>query len=214
MELGWWRCRSSQPMIRLMWEAKCRAVKTHISFAQDDNFFSMKRGRTSLAYVVLLLVTSCAFAQSAGSLRGHVTDPTGAVIPGANVTATNAQGQKANAVTDQQGAYEIKGLAAGSYTVTTTAKGFALSTEQNVAISAGQAQQFNIALELEVEKQKLEVQDENVTVNTNASDNASAIVIKGKDLDALPDDPDELEQDLQALAGPSAGPNGGQIYID
>ena len=44
--------------------------------------------------------------------------------------------------------------------------------------------------------------------------NAGAIVIQGKDLDALSDDPDELQSDLQALAGPSAGPNGGQIYID
>lgn len=41
-----------------------------------------------------------------------------------------------------------------------------------------------------------------------------ATVLKDKDLDALPDDPDELESALQALAGPSAGPNGGQIYID
>ena len=40
------------------------------------------------------------------------------------------------------------------------------------------------------------------------------MVIKGKDLDALSDDPDELSNELQALAGPSAGPNGGQIYID
>ena len=37
---------------------------------------------------------------------------------------------------------------------------------------------------------------------------------KGKDLEALSDDPDELQSELQALAGPSAGPNGGQIYID
>ena len=35
-----------------------------------------------------------------------------------------------------------------------------------------------------------------------------------KELEALPDDPDELQQDLEALAGPSAGPNGGQMYID
>ena len=42
----------------------------------------------------------------------------------------------------------------------------------------------------------------------------SATVLKEADLDALPDDPDELEAALQALAGPSAGPNGGQIYID
>src|SRR5256886_10241504 len=39
-------------------------------------------------------------------------------------------------------------------------------------------------------------------------------VISGRDLDALPDDPDELAAALQALAGPSIGPNGGQIFID
>src|SRR4029077_8329115 len=39
-------------------------------------------------------------------------------------------------------------------------------------------------------------------------------VISGKDLDALPDDPDELAAALQALAGPTIGPNGGQIFID
>jgi hypothetical protein len=39
-------------------------------------------------------------------------------------------------------------------------------------------------------------------------------VLTEKELEALPDDPDELQQDLEALAGPSAGPNGGQMYID
>ena len=39
-------------------------------------------------------------------------------------------------------------------------------------------------------------------------------MINGAALDALPDDPDELQTDLTALAGPSAGPNGGQFYID
>ena len=49
---------------------------------------------------------------------------------------------------------------------------------------------------------------------SEAGGNVSAIVLKGKDLDALSDDPDELQSELSALAGPSAGPNGGQIYID
>ena len=40
------------------------------------------------------------------------------------------------------------------------------------------------------------------------------MVVKGSDLDALSDDPTELQNELQALAGPAAGPNGGQIYID
>ncbi len=52
------------------------------------------------------------------------------------------------------------------------------------------------------------------TVSTEASNNAGALVLRGSDLDALPDDPDDLQSDLQALAGPSAGPSGGEIYVD
>src|SRR5205814_4510345 len=81
-------------------------------------------------------------------------------------------------------------------------------------VTAGKVQQFVILLDIQVEKQKVEVQDDSSQVEVSPSNNASAIVLKGADLDALPDDPDELQQDLQALAGPSAGPNGGQIYID
>ena len=44
--------------------------------------------------------------------------------------------------------------------------------------------------------------------------NASAVVLRGSDLDALSDNPDDLLVDLQALAGPAAGPNGGSIFID
>ncbi len=38
--------------------------------------------------------------------------------------------------------------------------------------------------------------------------------MKEADLDELPDDPDDLQSDLEALAGPSAGPNGAQFFID
>jgi hypothetical protein len=48
------------------------------------------------------------------------------------------------------------------------------------------------------------------TVSTEATANANQTVISGSDLDALPDDPDELAAALQALAGPSVGPNGGK----
>jgi len=180
----------------------------------------MKSGRTgNLAYVlvtlIVVLLTTALHAQtSSGTLRGRVTDPTGAVIPQATVTASGPNGQKTTAVTDSQGAYELKGLSPGNYTVSTAAKGFAVSTEQNVAISADQVQQFNIALEIQVQPEKVEVQEESATVGVSPSENASSIVIKGKDLEALSDDPDELQQELEALAGPSAGPNGGQIYID
>jgi hypothetical protein len=164
-------------------------------------------------FVALMLAGSMPAQTSSGTLRGRVTDPTGAVIPQATVTATGPQGQK-TAVTNNQGTYELKGLPSGNYTISTAAKGFAVSTEQNFAISTDQVQQFDIALEIQVQPEKVEVQEESTTVGVSPSENASSIVIKGKDLEALSDDPDELQQELEALAGPSAGPNGGQIYID
>jgi len=168
-----------------------------------------------LTLIVLLMMPGSLPAQTpAGTLRGRVTDPTGAVIPQATVTAIAPSGQKTTTVTNNQGAYELKGLSPGTYTVTTAAKGFAVSTEQNFTISADQVQQFDIALEIQVQQEKVEVQEESTTVSVSPSENASSIVIKGKDLEALSDDPDELQQELEALAGPSAGPNGGQIYID
>ncbi len=51
-------------------------------------------------------------------------------------------------------------------------------------------------------------------VSISPDQNASSMVVKGSDLDALSDDPTELQNELQALTGPAAGPNGGQIYID
>ena len=51
-------------------------------------------------------------------------------------------------------------------------------------------------------------------LSVEPDNNATALVLRGEDLAALPDDPDDLSDALQALAGPGAGPNGGSIYID
>jgi len=195
-----------------------RAWLSGKSVFSGDEVKSGGWGITALRFIAqacLISLSGISWAQAApAGLRGRVTDPSGAVVTHAAVTATAAGGQKAAAVTDAQGSYELKGLAAGSYTVTTQAKGFATSTEQNVQVTAGQVQQFDIALDIEVKPEKVEVEENGPHVGTSSSDNASSLVIQGKDLDALPDDPDELQQDLEALAGPSAGPNGGQVYID
>ncbi len=162
-----------------------------------------------------LIFAAHSFAQTpSGTLRGKVTDPSGAVIPQATVTATHSSGAAKSTVSNAQGEYEIKGLANGTYTVNAKAKGFASAAEPNVTITAGQVQQFDVALGIIVQQEKVEVQDQNTTVDVNPENNASSLIIKGKDLDALSDDPDELQSELQALAGPSAGPNGGEIYID
>ena len=163
------------------------------------------------------LSVSLALAQApTGTLRGHVADPTGAVIPGASVTVTTVQGDAAGKATvDASGAYVVRGLAAGSYVVQVDSPGFAVYVSVPVALEAGQAKTLEIKMSVEGAQQQVEVTAEGAPqVSVEADNNANAVVLKGKDLDALSDDPDELSNELSALAGPSAGPNGGQIYID
>ncbi|MBO0910367.1 MAG: carboxypeptidase regulatory-like domain-containing protein [Acidobacteria bacterium] len=149
-----------------------------------------------------------------GTLSGKVIDQTGAVIPQATVTATAPDGKETAATTNQEGSFQIQGLAPGTYRVSAGAKGFAAIEKPDVEIAAGKRQSLNLSLQVEVQQEKVEVQAESTTLDVGASSNANALIIKGKDLEALSDDPDELQSELQALAGPAAGPNGGQIYID
>jgi Carboxypeptidase regulatory-like domain len=149
-----------------------------------------------------------------GGLRGQVTDPSGATVGGATILLSTPSGASLDTVTTKDGLYEFKNLAPGKYTVKAVADGFAQFKQENVTVSVGQIQRLNIALTIEVQEQKVTVNDSNTTVDVNPANNAGAIVIKDKDLEALSDDPDEFQSELQALAGPSAGPNGGQIYID
>jgi hypothetical protein len=175
--------------------------------------------RVNLETLCLLLVLvfcgTMSVAQNAtGAVRGLVTDPSGAVVAQAKVSVIAPNGQALTAATDSRGNYEVKGLRAGNYTVTAVAPGFSPFAQQDVSLVAGQLQQFNIALDVAVQQEHVQVEDEATTLDVASDNNASAIVIKDKDLDALSDDPDELQSELEALAGPSAGPNGGQIYID
>jgi hypothetical protein len=161
------------------------------------------------------LFASSSFAQTGkASIRGQVKDPSGGAIVDATVTATGADGQTLAATTTHDGSYEIKGLAPGKYKVQAFAKGFAVFENDNVQVAAGQAQTVNVPLLIETEQQQVTVTGESAQIDVAPENNAGAIVISGKELDALSDDPDELQNDLQALAGPSAGPNGGQMYID
>jgi hypothetical protein len=149
-----------------------------------------------------------------GTLRGQVTDPSGAVVPNATVAIVESGVPTHAITTNRTGNYEIGNLAPGKYTVTANAKGFATFGQTDVNVAAGQVTPLNIALDINVKEEKVKVEAEGPTLDVNPANNASAIVLSGKDLEALPDDPDELLSDLQALAGPSAGPNGGQLYID
>ncbi len=171
--------------------------------------------RFVLTWISLLIAVPGARAQTDyGALSGQVLDPSGAAIPGAAVSIASPSGQTLRTKTNGEGFYKFDALVPGKYGLRVTSKGFAAFTADGVEISAGNSAKFNVSMIIKVEEEKVEVTDSNTNVDVNPQNNAGMIVLKGKDLEALSDDPDELQSDLQALAGPSAGPNGGQIYID
>jgi hypothetical protein len=167
-----------------------------------------------LLLAAALTVFSAPAQQTTGTLRGVLTDDSGAIIPAATVSIAGTGVQK-SVPTQNDGSYTFAGLLTGQYTVRVTFPGFA-AFQQVVAISAGSTIQLPIQLKVSAaEKQEVTVQGEaGPHLSVEPDNNATALVLKGEDLAALPDDPDDLADALQALAGPGAGPNGGQIYID
>jgi len=159
------------------------------------------------------MAVGAAFSQTTGSVAGTVVDANGALIVGATVTAVSVDGKEKQAITNSRGEYSITGLAAGKYTIKAIAPSFGLYENSEINVTAGQRNELAVVLTIAEVEESVEVTDPN-GVSTDPDANASATVIKGKDLEALPDDPDELAAALQALAGAAAGPNGGQIYID
>jgi len=150
-----------------------------------------------------------------GTVSGTVKDATGAVIPGATVTLTGESGNPQQAQTGPDGVYVFRGIAPGTYSVSVTFKGLEQTGGVAVAVTTGQIARGDVSMKLAEVKQEVTVAEENTTqLGVQSSQNVDALVFKGADLQALPDDPDDLQQDLQALAGPSAGPNGGEIFID
>jgi Carboxypeptidase regulatory-like domain len=186
---------------------------------------SFRAGLKSVVWAVTIAVPlsgaqflaplSVASAQQPGAtVHGTVADPTGAVIPGATVTFTPATGKAIIATTQSDGTYNLPNLPPGLYSETVTMPGFASFVKVNLRIAAGAAVTADAKLAIQEQSQQVSVTAEGATVSTDPDSNASATVISGKDLDALSDDPDELSDELTALAGPAAGPNGGQIYVD
>ena len=165
---------------------------------------------------VLMLATGLVPAWSqtgSGSVSGQVTDPSGRSIPDASVSLTGERGPSRSVKSDVRGQYQLRGINPGTYTMRATAKGFAAAERVGYEVKGGPAQVLDFPLELASATEKVTVQD-TLQLAVDPSSNASALVIRGKELDALADDRDDLAADLSALAGPAAGPNGGQIYID
>lgn len=176
-------------------------------------FWRSQVNKLLVVFSILMLTSATLVAQAPSRLHGQVIDQTGAVIPGALITLKSSSGPTVTAKSDGVGTYIVRDLPPGTYTLTVVEKGFRPHA-QELEIAAGQDKKLDITMDVYAKDERVDVQSDAATVSVNPDNNASSMVISGKDLDALSDDPDELQSELQALAGPSAGPNGGQIYID
>ena len=165
------------------------------------------------AAALLLAAHAADAAQSGGAAAGRVTDQLGAVVVGAAVTLKDAGGAARRAVSDAEGRYAFSGLAPGSYSLRVEARGFEPFERAGVEVLQGRRLELDVRLEVGLERQEVTVGAEGAP-GVEPNDNRSALNLRESDLDALPEDPDELAAALRALAGPPVGPSGGQILID
>src|SRR5204863_6364589 len=100
----------------------------------------------------------------------------------------------------------------GVYTLGAQQKGFAPETVNALQLASG-VNTHDFQLNVAIEDQRVTVDDMRA-LSTDPNSNKTARVISGKDLNALSDDPNELAAQLDALAGPAAGPSGTQVFVD
>ncbi|HEX8749053.1 MAG TPA: carboxypeptidase regulatory-like domain-containing protein, partial [Pyrinomonadaceae bacterium] len=174
----------------------------------------MARSLAALLFITALSSFNLfAQQQSTATLRGTVADEFGGLIVGATVTVADASGVQKQATTDEEGRYSFSALAPGRYTLNVSAPGFASYDNAGVEVLAGRTDPLNVTLSIAVEQVEVTVSADEA-IGTEPDSNMGAVTLRGAELDALPDDPEDLTEALQALAGPSAGQEGGEVFID
>jgi hypothetical protein len=136
--------------------------------------------------VRLAVLAPLAFGQGVNAtITGTVTDPTGLVVAGASIEATNVEtGGHYEAATTNTGNYAIPGLPVGSYTVTAKVPGFKTYTHQNLAVVAGQVLRENIGLEVGSATESVTVEAQASLLKTETGELAHNVTLK--ELDELP----------------------------
>src|SRR5688500_7039410 len=162
--------------------------------------------------LICLIAASAVGQQTTGVLRGTITDQLDSLVVGATVTVRNANGVVTSATSNSSGVYEFKRVAPGVYTLKVIAPGFVVFEEKEVEIEARETTTLNAQLSVAFEEQQVTVDDRNIS--TDSDNNAGAVVLRGRDLEALPNDPQALAAALQSLAGPVDPQSGAEIKVD
>src|SRR5579872_817820 len=111
-----------------------------------------------------------------GTLSGTITDPSGAVVPNAEVVITNsATGISRNVTTNADGFYSAANLLPGSYEVSVSATGFNTEVKKGIVINVGAQPVFNLILQIGAVANRVEVTTEAPTVQLTSSDISATV---------------------------------------
>jgi hypothetical protein len=161
--------------------------------------------------ILLLSWPAAAGAQQqppTGRLRVIVLDPSGAVIPGALVhvrgadEATRAIARE-NLASDDQGLAVAAGLVPGRYSIEAAFSGFEPRIVPDVRVRSGDNRR-EVRLAIEKVDQHVSVGRDPATAASDPNNDRSSTVLSKEQIDALPDDPDDMEKVLEEMAGPGA----------
>jgi len=157
-------------------------------------FFSkilIMNNKILIAFVVLLTLSSSTMAQQrTGSLSGQVTDELGALVVGATVTVISSNNSEKSAVTSNEGIYTFNSLAPGRYTLKVVSAGFSDYSNSEVEVKTAAPNRHDVHLAIAVAREVVTV-DNSRRLNTDSENNADALVLRGADIDVLPDDPND-----------------------
>jgi hypothetical protein len=170
----------------------------------------MSRQKRFFQLLSLLLAIVQVQAQSSGesSLRVRVLDPRGAVIVGARVRLRMEGRKEQTAETNKQGESLFSRLPVGQCAIRVEAAGFQLNELSDIQLKTG-ANQLDVQLEIAPVVEEVGVTRDEREEKTDPRGTAFSRILTQEEIDQLPDDPDELEAALRAMAGP-----GGTIRVN
>ncbi|HEX5876396.1 MAG TPA: TonB-dependent receptor [Pyrinomonadaceae bacterium] len=156
--------------------------------------------------IALLLAALPCLAQNGpgnASLEVIVKDPSGALINKAHVQLLKNGKSQSLSSTNQRGEARFNKVPVGSYKLHIEAPGFKPHDSEELDLSAGPHRR-EVTLEIDVIKVDVDVADEAQVRNTDPNGPAFSNVLTAEQIAQLPDDPDELENAINQLAGPGA----------
>lgn len=175
----------------------------------------MKSLRTILAAVCLLAgsIAPALAQERPGTLAVTVYDTTGAAIAAANVTLTKPDGTADQQLADEKGVVTFQALVPGRYAVVAEFPGFDPAALADLNVRAGRTTKQDITLEIAGFVEQVDVEQDTAD---RAVTEAFSTSLSASQIEALADDPDEMQQQLEQLAGPGArirvnGFEGGQL---